>query len=84
MSKQPQQQKLPEAPKEAEKPATLCLGIGMKDGKYLIEEVLLGQGDKVLKRTPLRLATGLRVACGDAVLELEALIPEWQRTGLLS
>ena len=75
-------QKAPEP--ATEKPATLCVGLSAKDGKYLIEEIHLGADGKVLSRNPMRPAlTSRKLAAGHAIGDFEAAVVRWQAEGLL-
>lgn len=75
--------KMPEAPPAAERPAMLCMGIGVKDGKYVIDEVHLGADGKVLARKPIRDHSVRKVAAGYACLDMEDAVTRWQIEGLL-
>jgi len=79
MSKDKPQQKL-----EAPKPATLCVGLSLKDGKYLVEEIHLGADGKVLSRKPTRPPLGSRkLGSGYACVDMEEAVTRWQQEGLL-
>jgi len=80
MSKDKPQQK-PEAPKE--RPALLCIGIGKRGEKYVLEEVHLGADGRVVHRKEIRTHPGRKAAAGYCSMDIEHYVTKWMSEGLL-